>query len=216
MKRIRLNHIFSVICITGWLLLSVACTKDDNEESLPKKLFRPVSFTAIVNANNVELTWTPIQGASYLIELYRDSLKFETDLKTFTFENTNQAKIEDLWGSTRYSARIKAVSTNPATQDSEFKVMTFATGSENIFAELKSDDIEISQITLKWDNTKAVDRIRVTSAGLTDVEIDLTSEDTANGVKTITELSPDTQYTFLLYLGERRRGTVTAKTKPVI
>ncbi|MDR1456398.1 MAG: fibronectin type III domain-containing protein [Tannerella sp.] len=192
-----------------------SCGKE-SEETFPERLFRPATFSAIVDVNNVDFTWMPIEGASYLLEISRDSLMFETEIQTYSISNTNKARIEDLWGSTRYSARIKAVSATPAVMDSRYRSTIFFTQAENLFAELNDGDIGTDRITLRWDRSRPVDHILVSATDRSDSSVIITAEDLAAGQTVISGLDPGTKYTFRLCLGERNRGLIEAATKSIL
>jgi hypothetical protein len=199
--------------------LSVSC-EDDAKESLPERLFRPVSFSAAADGNNVDFTWMPIKGATYYIEISRDSLLFETDLQGFSYGEVNSCRINDLWGNTRYSARIKAVSGDLAVADSEYKAITFTTQREDIFYAVADEDTGTDRILLKWDNTKEVSHILFSIASEIlpeeeneEISIPITSDDMVVGEKEIVGLIPGSEYTFRIYLGERNRGLVSVTTK---
>lgn len=204
-------------CLYYVLLLPVifcpSCDDDDAEVYVLSRMFRPVGFTADVNGTTVDLSWTPIAGAAYFLEISRDSLVFETDLQKITLpEKTSFYRAEDLWSNTRYSARIKSVSSNPATADSDYQSITFMTQSENIFQPVTGFDIGTNYITVKWDNAKSVDHIDITAAGAETVTVYLTDEDKSAGQKEIAGLKPGTEYQFRIYQGERLRGSVTVTT----
>jgi hypothetical protein len=212
MKTLKLKHI-SIIYIIVCILFPIACENRDTEEFLPERLFRPVSFSATVDVNNVDFSWMPIDEATYVIELSRDSMKFVTDLQSYSFGETSKGRVEDLWGGTRYSARIKSVSRNPAIADSKYKAILFATQVENIFYTVEPDDINTDWVTLKWDNTKFIDLISIVLSGDEEyIDYILSDEEKENGQKTITNLDPGTEYRFGIFLGERNRGYVAVKT----
>ena len=198
------------ICIIVTSLLS--CNSDDTEKYMQERMFRPVSFRTSITGNNVSFSWTPIGGATYLLEISRDSMQFVRELQVIPLGKVSGYRVGDLWSNNRYSARIKSISLNPDIQDSEYQEITFVTQTENIFYSVENDAIGADQILLKWDNTKNVDRIVVSTAGLDDVFVSISGEEKAAGEKTITGLNANTTYTFRIYLGEMLRGTISATT----
>jgi hypothetical protein len=208
------NKIFIslILLLTG--VFCVSCEEDETDPIALSRLFRPINFTQNVDGVTVDLSWTPIASATYLLEISRDSLVFGIDLKNITLpEKTSSYRLEDLWGSTRYSARIKSVSSDPVTADSEYKTLTFVTQSENIFYPVDALDIGIDYITVKWDNTKLVDRILVILSGVETINVVLTEADILIGQKQISGLQPGSKYQFSIYQGERLRGSVGAETR---
>ena len=212
MKKQKYNTIIPGILMLFALLFS-SCDEDVFESNTPDQLFRPTAFAATIEGNDVDFSWVPIAGASYLLEISKDSLDFNTELQAIELGSVSSYSIEDLWSQTRYSARIKAVSKNPDIKDSEYKQITFITEIENIFYSVATEDIAASWISLKWDNTKDVSLIVVSAAGVPDLSVVLSAEEKAAGQKLIQGLNANTSYTFKIYLGEMLRGTVSAKTK---
>jgi hypothetical protein len=174
-------------------------------------MFRPVNFLADAQGADVEFTWVPISNAIYVIDISRDSLLFENELFTDTVRGTYVYNISDLWSEARYSARIKAVSMNPLIKESGYKEITFVTGTENIF--YSPENIETTQVLLKWIDTKEVSHIVMSVAEMDDVTIDLSDLDKISGEKLIDGLTAETNYTFKIYLGEMLRGIISLTTK---
>jgi hypothetical protein len=189
-----------------------SCDDHDAEVFTLSRMFRPVSFTQNVDGITVDLSWTPIAGAACFLEISRDSMVFETDIQRIALpEKTSSYRAEDLWGSTVYSARIKSVSSAPATADSDWQAITFRTQSENIFLPVAAPDIGTDRISVKWDDTKSADHIDIITESET-ITVVLTDEDKSAGEKEITGLEPGTEYRFHIYQGERLRGAVTVTT----
>ena len=137
-------------------------------------------------------------------------------MQIFSIGEVATDTVRDLWSKSRYSARIKAISKDITIKDSEYKQITFTTGTENVFYTVAAEDIGINTVLLKWDNIRNVSSIIVSTTGSPDSVIFLTDSDKSNGRKLIEGLKAGTNYTFNIYLGELMlRGTVTAKTKAV-
>jgi hypothetical protein len=194
----------------------ISCEDEIPTESIetPDRLFRPVSFTAAIDGNDIKFSWgQPIKNATYLLEVSKDSLLFNNELQVFAFEDMTTYSLGDLWSNTRYSARIKAISKVSEIKDSGYKAITFTTGTENIFYTVDPIDIGSDEVILKWNNSKNVSRIVITTADVDDVIVLLSAEDKSSGQKLIENLSNNTNYTFYIYLGEMLRGTITVKTE---
>ena len=211
MKRFKyyIVRLFMLLCFS---LFIVSCEDETSTIDIPGQLFRPVDFKAAINANTAKISWLPIANASYVLEISRDSFLFERDFQTFSLDGVDEYAIEDLWSVSRYSARIKAISKVGDIKNSEYNQITFVTGAENTFYALKDNDISFNSVNLKWDNKKSVDKIIVSSAGTPDVTVTLSAEDKAAGEKLIKNLKPATNYTFIIYLGEMPRGSISAVT----
>ena len=193
-------------------MIMISCEEEDTIDKTPERLFRPALLTAGVDGVKVRLTWVPIANASYSLEISRDSLLFSTDLQVIPLDGVDEYTVEDLWSDTIYSARIKGLSKISTIKDSEYETVTFRTGIENIFYAVAATDIGSDQILLKWDKTKTVSKIVVTSAGAAEVIIPVSASDA--GEKLVTALKAGSSYTFKIYFGEMLRGTVSVKTKP--
>ncbi len=192
-----------------------SCLKEPNPELIqPSQLFRPISFTSNVNVVTVSLNWVPIKNASYLLEVSRDSFQFERDLVSIPVEQQANFVLEDLRSQSRYSARIKAVSKEQGVKDSEYQMITFVTGLENLFYQPDPARISATSVELGWEPGKAVTRIDVLSGQDVIKQFPLTEEQVSLGSVLVDGLSADTPYSFRIYNGEILRGTITARTLP--
>jgi len=215
MKISRYNIIRSLLLVFFLPFLIISCEKS-NSIAVEKadQLFRPINFLASVGGNSVGFSWVPIAGASYSLEYSKDSLLFTKELKVIPLNNVAIYSIGDLYSSTRYSARIKAVSKDIIIKDSEYKTVTFVTGIENIFYTVATADIGNNQVLVKWLSTKSVSQLVVSTAGVADVTLPLSASDQTSGQKLVINLTNNTTYTFKIYLGDMLRGTISVKTLP--
>lgn len=199
----------------SFFMIIISCEDETlTDENTPDQLFRPTLFTPHVNATEIAFTWVPIKGASYSLEISRDSLQFQQDLQLFSIdESESNFEVKELWGDTRYSARIKSVSNDPDIKDSEYKQITFKTGIENIFYSVAAENISTNSVLLKWVSGKDVSHIVVSAAGVEDRMVALSNDDKNTGEKLIGGLNPGIAYTFKIYVGIRLRGTISATTK---
>jgi len=210
-KQIRYKILYAfILCIT---LLVPSCKEETETEDLFSSLFRPPVITASVNGASVSFTWTAVGDGLYALEVSRDSLQFSTDLQVFEVDGKAEYKVEDLYSQTIYSARVKAISTNPKVGDSGYQEITFTTGQENIFYSVAAGNISTNSVLLKWVSGKDVSHIVISASEVEDRMVTLSSSDVSAGEKLIEELNPGKKYTFTIYLGTRLRGTITATTK---
>ncbi|MGV8137277.1 MAG: hypothetical protein AB2L20_18840 [Mangrovibacterium sp.] len=212
MERIKYSITKLIMMLLCLPMFMISCDEEDAVDNTPERLFRPALLTAGVDGNKVRLTWIPIANASYSLEISRDSLLFSTDLQVIPLDGVDEYTVEDLWSDTIYSARIKGLSKISTVKDSEYETVTFRTGIENIFYTVAATDIGTNQVLLKWDKTKSVSTIVVSTAGAADTVVPVSASDA--GEKLIPALTAGTSYTFKIYFGEMLRGTVSAKTKP--
>ena len=214
MKRIKNNIINFLILILCLPVFLVSCEEETTPDDTPYRLFRPALLTAGVDGNKVTLKWVPIANASYSLEISFDSLLFSNKLQVIPLDAVDEYTVGDLWSDTIYSARIKALSKISTIKDSQYEQVTFRTGIENIFYAVAANDISSNHVLLKWDKTKSVSQIVVSTTGAADVIIPLSASDGVTGQKIIEGLTARTKYTFKIYLGEMLRGTISASTKP--
>jgi hypothetical protein len=205
---------FNIIISLAFILLSfcnISCKDDAIINNTSDQLFRPALFRGSVNSNTVYFSWVPIAGASYLLEVSRDSLLFQNDLKIIPLNGVKEYPVTDLWSNSRYSARIKAVSIDSAIKDSEYNQIAFVTGTENIFYQVA--DTGINQVLLKWDKSKDVSKIVVSKGASVVKNITLTTSEISAGEKLVEGLSEATKYDFKIYLGDMLRGAISVSTK---
>jgi hypothetical protein len=208
--------------IAGGLLLYIviglvfsSCLKKSEIDLTTDQLFRPTLFTTAINGVRVDLSWSAIKNASYLLEVSRDSLKFEQDLQTYPINSVTNYLLSDLRSTTRYSARVKAVSKISGVEDSEYQEITFVTGQENIFFELSTADIFRDRIMLRWSPAKVVTHIKVLSGGQVMQTLPIIESEMISGERLVTGLVAGTKYEFRIYNGEEAlRGIVIADTLP--
>jgi hypothetical protein len=212
MKNIKYKIIYVSVFFLALLINS--CEKETEVEKIDlSRFFRPVGFLVSVNGTDLSFQWTGTGEGLYALELSKDSLLFTNELREFAIENTDELMVGNLWSQTRYSARVKAVSKNPAvTKDSEWRAITFVTGVENIFYAISNENIGVNSVMLKWNKAKDVSRIVISSAGAADVTVTLTAAEISAGEKLIGGLKAGTLYTFKIYLGTMLRGTISAVT----
>lgn len=199
------------------IILLVSCFSSCEEEytyteiiETTDRLFRPPLLETNIDGNEVTFKWIPIKNSTYYLELSRDSMAFQNEVQKFEIKGKNDFLITDLWSKERYSARIKAVSTNPSVKDSEFQTTTFITGIENIF--YVASNITANSVLLNWDKEKDVSKIEVYDGATLLNTSNVTSNEKNTGTKQIDGLMSQKEYTFKIYLGAMLRGTISVKT----
>jgi hypothetical protein len=206
------TKIFTSLAVMS-LLATASCLQDPSDEvKTADQLFRPILFTATIDGGSAYFSWVPIKNASYSLELSRDSLKFERELQVIPLDSTAGFLVENLWSQSRYSARVKAVSKNPAVKNSEYQTVTFTTGIENIFFKLDTAGVSTDRLRLDWDASRIATHIKIL-AGTAETTATLSDGEKLAGSRLITGLKPATAYTFRIYNGEMLRGTTSATTR---
>jgi hypothetical protein len=214
MQILKYKIIATVVLLLSLAILSGSCKKETTASDIPDQLFRPIKFIASINGNIANISWVPIAGATYSLEVSKDSLLFTNGLSVIPLDNVVSYAIQDLLSYTRYSARIKAVSKDASIRNSDYQSITFVTGVENIFYTVASADIGKNQILVKWLTPKSVSQLVVSTIGVADLIIPLSESEQTNGQKLVVNLTNNTSYTFKIYFGSILRGTVSVKTLP--
>ena len=141
--------------------------------------------------------------------------------KVLTFETEDSPyTITGLIGDTEYSLRMRALSSQKTASHwvhyaSNTKT-TFKTKSEQIMNAVANADRGEDFITVSWDASKAVTKLTVSDGteeeGQEPRTIELDDEAKAAGRYTVTGLTPSTNYTFVIYYNDTKRGSVNAST----
>lgn len=212
MKR-YINNI--IILLAAFIIGGPALTScEDIDEISDMKLDRvlsPVNLsTRISNKVNLVISWTLSSNAEqYVIEIYTGATIEENavPVKTYTIgSNEIPYTISGLDGETEYSVRVKGIVSDGSIADSKWSSATFKTDAEQIFYNVELEDIEATQVTLRWPAGEYAETIVLTPG---DIVHNVTPEEIAAGVAVVTGLSGETSYTAKLMNGEKTRGTAT-------
>lgn len=229
----KLNNMFLVASAMFIGAVATSCT-DDNDwgvDSSFDRLFGTNADKISVETDEATPTQAKVsfsavpEATSYTIEVSKDSLYDEVAMgganaivyKAETNETNSSTTfvctLKGLEGDTRYYLRIKSM----ADGKNESKWVyykdgdSFKTKAEQIFTGVTDDDRDDSSIRLKWTAGEDVTHLlKIQEADTT--QIALGSEAIANGEYTVTGLSPLTSYTFIIYNGTTKRGSLTAST----
>lgn len=208
-------------------MTATACT-DGNDwgvDSAFDRLFGVNSDKISVTAEDLtaEVSFNPMKGAEYyIIEVSTDSLYDDVAMGGSNAKvygaNKEVTKspytLEGLVGDTRYYLRMKCVA--EGKNDSKWcyykSGQTFKTKAEQIFYEITDADRFEDHINLKWNAEMEATNIVVITAEEEVQNITLDATAKATGEITVSGLNPSTAYTFIIYNGEAKRGTVSATT----
>lgn len=196
-------------------------------------LFRPLTFEqSRVDATAVEISYGQVPTAThYLFEFSKDNLEFNEiirqdtvlrDTLTVFAENSNPIKVlfhtlfKGLEGETTYSVRMKAWDEDTGLECA-WSSFSFVTPGEQLFTGASTG---MQEVTLNWTPGEQADRIKLyiadksTETGYAELQdYEISAEEVETGSKTITGLEIGTSYMAEIYLGERRRGSTTFRTK---
>ena len=159
----------------------------------------------------------------YVIEVSTDSLYDEVEMggpnaKVYGADTKDITSspyvLTGLNGDTKYYLRMRCMSDEKSPSNwSYFKSgQTFKTKAEQIFFEITDADRFEDHIRITWDNTKEATNIVVFCNDEEIQNIILDDATKAAGELTINGLNPSTAYTFVIYNGEAKRGTISTTT----
>jgi Fibronectin type III domain. len=208
----KLKNYIYLLGLSIAVILTGCSDQDDELTSIEyDRLFSPTEFEGkVINRTNVRLTWNDVKGAeSYIIEVYNNGdLNFEgTPVKTISDISGTPYTIEGLDGETDYSIRIQALKSGK--NSSKWTTVTAKTDTEQIFENIKDDDIEATQVTLHWAAGAEVTHILITPG---DHRYNLSTSEIAAGTATISGLTGETAYKATLMNNDKIRGVLEFTT----
>lgn len=216
-------------------LVSVASCTDDNDwdvDSSHNRLFgvNRDDLTLSEGDTWAEVSFTGMRGTEYyIIEVSTDSLTDDMEMGASAGSivygedqsiTLSPDTIRGLTGDTKYFLRMKACSST--TPDSKWVYYdngdggtSFRTLAEQLFIEseiVRGD----TYMELKWMPGEEVTRITVTTAdgtaAMPDIDLTQLPDAVANGEYRVEGLASSTTYTFEIYNGDVRRGSLTLAT----
>lgn len=219
----KLNNYIKML-IAGITMLGFTACVDDNDwgtDSSYSRLFRPDEITLTISATYIEMEFDILKDAEYYIaEINTDSLYLDEVYSTSRVDTITSSPytMTGLSGETTYYLRVRAEAPSTGqvsnwtyyTDDDEY--VSFTTDGEQILNDVENADRDDSSIRLSWEAGLDVTTIVVTCGGSTVQTITLTSSEIAAGECTVTGLEASTSYTFTIYNGTSKRGTITAST----
>ena len=143
-KKISGRILFVIIMTSAFWACNDANTGFPVDNSY-KRMFSPVTFqTGTITATSVEFQFSQIlQTSKYVVDISKqDSMKFDSIKTTVEFRPVAVisptgatvlfvgAIVDNLLPATRYSARIKTVSTDSSIPDSKYDYLVFTTKAQ--------------------------------------------------------------------------------------
>lgn len=213
MKKLFKRYTITLLSIVSlWFI--AACSKEIKPEQTElgvSRLFSPTDVTATIsNRTAVILRWKEVRNAlTYTAEVFGNgNMDFTgTPEKTYTDIKFTQVPytIAGLEGNKNFSVRIKAVGED--VDESKWVGVTFKTDPEQILSALAPADLTSNSVILKWAIPNEVTHIVLNST-----RYDITGEEKTEGTKTITGLTPKTDYSLEIRNNAALRGTATFRT----
>lgn len=233
-KTMKAINKFFGIALMALGVLSVASCADENDwgvDSAFDRLFGvgEDALSVETTESTATVTFSALKATSdtiyFVIEVSKDSLYDEVEMggSNAKVYGTNKEiksspyEITGLESDTKYYLRIKASSDTKA--DSKWVYYnnggTFKTKAEQIFNAVEAANVGEDHVKLTWMPGAEVTLLTVATADGTVVkEIDLTQYPDAieKGEYDVTGLTASTSYTFVIYNGETKRGTLNVTT----
>ncbi|HSI70234.1 MAG TPA: DUF4957 domain-containing protein [Gillisia sp.] len=207
----KVRYIFKNLLIVFLLAAVTGCDYDKEliEELPVNREFAPINLTAMVrNQVNVELNWRVDDNVDVYVVEFSEDAEFNNIAETVEVSATELPVLIPLESETLYYIRVKAVSAR-GLGDSTWATTTAQTLTEQIFLPGDPSDIKALEAILRWIPNSEVTEIKLSPGDITHT---ITDEEKTNGVATITDLTPETEYTATLLNGTRIRGVKTFTT----
>ncbi len=194
--------IFAVLATV--IVIGCGYNEEVIEELSIDREFAPVDLTARVrNQTNVELDWEPNSNAAYyVVEFSADDPSFSTIFQTEQVTANQLPVLIRLEGETLYSIRVKAVS-DRGKNDSSWAITEAQTLTEQIMLPFEPGDVQALQVTLRWEAGLNVTHFMLQPG---DVRYDISAQEKAAGVATVSGLMSETDYVATLYNNSKIRG----------
>jgi hypothetical protein len=214
-----INHLMAAAVIATCGTMTTSCSDPEDVQNLTlDRVLSPTGISARVSENlNIIVSWDEMSGATeYEVEGYIDAPDY-TRTPDYTATKKNPIDtLKNLIGETTYYIRVRALDRNNSNRSSKWVEIDRTTGAEQNMSKAKAADITSTSVTVHWTAGIQADKLLAipTSAGSSAEEVikDLTAEEIANGVATITGLLPETNYKIALKYGDKTRGYTSIKT----
>lgn len=209
----KTKYLLKEILLALVLVFSVVSCTDKDElitELDVAREFAPVDVTARVrNQTFVELNWMQNENAnSYIVEFSGDDPSFTNIFASLEVTNDDLPVTVQGEGETVYSIRIKVVS-NRGKDESKWATIEATTLTEQIMLPEEPGDIKALSATLRWPANSNVTHL-VLNPG--EIVHEITAEEKAAGVATVTGLESETLYSAVLYNNTKVRGSAEFTT----
>lgn len=211
----KIKHIIKGVFALLLVFTAYNCSISGYDEEVIETLnltreFAPVDLEARVrNQTSVELSWTKKEEVTnYVVEFSADDPDFNTIFLTQEVSADELPVQIRLEGETVYSIRVKAVSLR-GLDDSSWAVIQATTLTEQIMLPSEPGDIQALSATLRWEAGLNVTHF-VLEPGT--IRYDISAQEKAAGVATITGLTSETEYNATLYNNAKIRGTTDFST----
>lgn len=205
------HHIIALSLVSVSLGLT-ACSgpMDEITSLILDRNFSPIGLEAKnVTTSTANLSWQPASGAtSYEVEVYPDdSLAFTTTPQTFSTKGVS-LNLEGLTYDTKYSVRVRAVDANDASRNSKWTSVYFRSDAQQILNKMALEDVGDKDVVISWPSDSTVNSASIfDDQGNVVLTNAITEEERTAGRKTISGLTPETNYIVKIYNNGKERGS---------
>lgn len=211
-------------CLLGLGTLTLtSCSDQISEltEIIYDRVFSPTDAEAKnIKETSADLQWNASKGAtSYTVEVFADdSLEFVGEPVQRIEVTENKCSLSKLVYDTDYSVAILAHDASDSNRDSKATQLYFRTSPQQIFNNIKEDNILDRSVTVSWpEEEKEVSYINIYDMdGNLVVAYQITDADRAAASATVSGLNPETKYSVKLYYESnailKERGSKTFTT----
>ncbi len=221
--RLLQHKIFFVLNIIAAFGIFLSSCKKISEPGafVPDRMFTPASITVTAGETSVLISWAPSlfssgQNATYKLEIFSNAGFTGTPVLAIDVDTTAKTLFDtDLQVRTSYWARVKANATGSAAASAGWASTTssFLMTGEQLFLPVEETFITDVSVLLRWQSAPDFTKITITSNGGASTDHTLSAGDLSAAQKTISGLSPLTNYTAELFKGAASKGIVTFTTK---
>jgi len=205
------HHIIALSLVSVSLGLT-ACSgpMDEITSLILDRNFSPIGLEAKnVTTSTANLSWQPASGAtSYEVEVYPDdSLAFTTTPQTFSTKGVS-LNLEGLTYDTKYSVRVRAVDANDASRNSKWTSVYFRSDAQQILNKMALEDVGDKDVVISWPSDSTVNSASIfDDQGNVVLTNAITEEERTAGRRTISGLTPETNYIVKIYNNGKERGS---------
>jgi len=211
----KFTYILAAFVMIGF---TASCGDDIPEEITSidtDRLFSPTDIELrVINKTSIRVNWKAVKDAdSYDVEVFETAIGEGTIVQSAAGLTSLDLPyvFTGLSGETDYTVRIKALS--DTKNDSKWMDANIKTEAEQIFQAVAPEDLEATQVILRWTAGQTATSIILTPAdGSADINYTVTADDIAAGKATIAGLTGEVEYTAVIKNGEKSRGSVTFTT----
>ncbi len=224
----RLLHqkIYSYLLLITVLAISFSSCKKikDPEEFVPDRVFTPTGVTATGGETSASITWKPSlfsagQGVSYTVEIFNNATFSGTAAFTATVDTIGLKVYDtDLAVRTDYWVRVKANATANSAASAGWSATTtsFRMTGEQLFLSIIDDNLTDVSVQLRWKASPDLTKISLKAGSAAAVDYTLSPADLTAAQKTISGLTPSTNYTAEIFKGTASKGIITFSTKSAV